>query len=335
MSIPLRLLAGIAIVVGTVLTGALAFAGDADKQIAAIAPYLDEQTILVAHVDMSKIDIDATVELIEKVVTLSDRESAKLKQSSAATQAWLDAFNKAGGRHVYAVVSLADLQGPSRDPTLFTVIPVSKDSDATTLQAMIPKGRRGPFEEVVRLSPDGPIIAGSEKAMARLRTMNPVENPHVAEAIAAVERSAVQVILLPTSDHRRVIREMFPKLPKPFDGVDGPTLADGLLWASVGVNIMPDFDARLVIGSRNAEAAGRMAVAWKQLIDVVASEIKHRMESGPPRAQELMPLVDEIITQLQPSVEVDRLVIAITKEAIHPVVQQFLIPAVDLRSELE
>ena len=91
---------------------------------------------------------------------------------------------------------------------------------------------------------------------------------------------------------------------------------------------MPDFDARLVIGSRNAEAAGRMAVAWKQLIDVVASEIKHRMESGPLRAQELMPLVDEIITLLQPSVEEDRLVIAITKEAIHPVVQQFLIPAV-------
>src|SRR6185295_2521638 len=81
---------------------------------ATIAPYLDEQTVAVAHVDLRRIDISA----IRKALGNNDK-AAKDGPSELLPERvdhWLKKFQNAGGSDLFVVVSLADV--PERPPCI-------------------------------------------------------------------------------------------------------------------------------------------------------------------------------------------------------------------------
>ena len=316
------------IALGLVSVANSVFGGNADRLADVIAPYLDEQAIVVAHIDSSQIDIDAAVAVLQQLVPLPEREVAELKNIVAGAKSGLDAFANAGGRDVFAVFSLADLGEAGRDPPVFVVVPVADDANASALKAMIPEGQGGPFEKVERLPTDGPIVAGNQVTIDRLRTMRAEQLQHLAGAFAALDGFSMQILVLPSDDHRHVVREMFPQLPEPLVAINGPTLADGLLWAGLGVDVTPEFNSQLVIGSHDPDAAQRMAVAWKQGIDALGSEIARKIGSEPRTAGQLLSLVDQMKELLRPRVEEDRVIVTLETDAIRPLVQQALLPIV-------
>ncbi|MBN1852938.1 MAG: hypothetical protein JW829_09445, partial [Pirellulales bacterium] len=104
-------------------------AGDPNRLMAPIAPFLDEQAILVAHVDLTQIDPDAVVANVLKLVPLKESDIAELKKQAGIAKNMLDAFIKAGGREIFSVFSLADLSNLGHEPPGFVVVPVAAGGD--------------------------------------------------------------------------------------------------------------------------------------------------------------------------------------------------------------
>src|SRR6516164_11160585 len=81
---------------------------DAEARAKAVAPYLDDQTVGVGHVDLTRIDADATAAKIIEYTKLKEEEIAGPRKEVGD---WLAVWKKAGVREIYVVVSLADIPG--------------------------------------------------------------------------------------------------------------------------------------------------------------------------------------------------------------------------------
>src|SRR5690606_20136760 len=57
------------------------------------------------------------------------------------------------------------------------------------------------------------------------------------------------------ADSRRVVRELFPQLPAPFQEIDGKLLADGVSWAAITVKLPPKLQVTLRIETARDEVA--------------------------------------------------------------------------------
>src|SRR6516162_5396365 len=98
---------------------------DAKARAQAIAPYLDEQTVVVAHIDVSVLNLDAILAAIPGVSKRDADELAALKTNVAP---WLADFTNAGAKELYIVFSLADYRG-----TPFVIVPTSERTNADVL----------------------------------------------------------------------------------------------------------------------------------------------------------------------------------------------------------
>lgn len=315
----------------TVLFSAvLLFAGGVKEQASTIRPYIDGQTILVAHVDVSRIDVDGVIALLDDFLP-ADAWKKQIDQAGLAAKAWLSGFQRSGGRDIFAVLSFADMVLPDRpDIPFFLVVPVAEGGDAEALKKMIPtrsatKEPNSPLQTVERVALGGPLVFGSGPVIERLKALGHSRPPsaeavrdRLARALAAVDSAALQVVFIPTEDQRRVVREMLPKLPKPFDAIDGRVLADGIRWKAVGIDPPPTLSLRSVVQSQDAAAAERLAAAWQQVLDFVASE---------PKIRQQVPTIGQVVPLLRPTVQADRVIVTIKAEAVALIVKRLLLPA--------
>ncbi|HID76863.1 MAG TPA: hypothetical protein EYP56_12815 [Planctomycetaceae bacterium] len=72
----------------------------------AIARFIDNQTILVAHVELTRIEVNPLVEQLVELMPGPEDDRQRMRKDF---QRVLDVFPKAGAKDVYALVSPADL----------------------------------------------------------------------------------------------------------------------------------------------------------------------------------------------------------------------------------
>ncbi len=75
---------------------------DADARAKAVAPFLDEQTVVVVHADLTRIDINAIATKLTEYAKPFEENVAKAKRELGD---WLEAWTKAGVHDMYVVVS--------------------------------------------------------------------------------------------------------------------------------------------------------------------------------------------------------------------------------------
>src|SRR5439155_16155168 len=222
---------------------------DAETRAKAVAPFLDEQTIGVGHVDLTRVDADA---IAAKVI-----EYAKLKEEDIAgpkkeVSDWLAAWRKAGVREIYVVVSLADV--PGLPP--FVVVPLEGDADAKVIGETLAQAK--PFREYKFDTIGSALVGGAEKTLTRVKTLKPDNRPDLAKAFAAAGDTAIQAILIPTNENRRVVEEIMPKLPQELGGGPITIVTHGVLWAAVGADLPPKASLHVTVQSHDAAAAQKL-----------------------------------------------------------------------------
>jgi len=275
---------------------------------AAIAPFIDEQTIVVAHVDLARIDLDATLDSLAKVIGPESAGGGQFGQIRPIPKAIVGALRKAGARDVFLVVSLADAPG---EPILI-VVPLGPGADQRALRGVLYSGRAdGPVSRpddtpgrgrartqvaVVRNA----VVRCKRPILQRVSKMTPHRRPELARAFAAAGDTAAQVLLLPTANDRRVIEELMPKLPTEVGGGPSTVFTRGMLWAAVGVNAPPKASLSLTIQSVDADAAKAMAGLLDTVFKLIAADRNVRR---------VMPEIDKILAALRPRVAGDRLVL--------------------------
>src|SRR5207249_10501690 len=147
--------------------------------------------------------------------------------------------------------------------------------------------------------------------LTRLKNLKPEDRPELAKAFAAAGDTAIQALLIPSKENRKVIEEIMPKLPQELGGGPITIVTRGALWAAVGADLPPKLSLRETIQSSDTEAA-------KKLCDLIARFYQGVGEEGSPnqKARDLFPGWDKLVEQLTPKVEGDRLVVALEEKDV-------------------
>ncbi len=306
-----------------------------------IAPFLDEQTFLVARLDVARLNVEATLqwipELLGRAGEPSQELAAELAKGKGLVQEWAESFRRAGGRQLYVVVTLADL------PPLpvFVVVPLEEGASAETIIKWCgPVGARAgepastapqrpaavprlPFRPQVVEQIHGAVFAGSRQGLERIRQGKPAQRPEVEKAFAAAGDAVVQCLLLPTADSRKVVEQMMPTLPEEIGGGPSTAVARGLLWAAAGLQTPPKPSLRVVIQSQDAASAGALKGVIEKALDLAATAAERQ-----PELEQVAPVIKKLLPVITPAVEGDRLVLSLDSKRIETIVLQVLSPAV-------
>jgi uncharacterized protein DUF1559 len=265
---------------------------DAAARAAAIAPFLDEQTVAVARIDLSRIDSAAVIKTLRDVGPANEPQfSRQLDQIETALKMSLAALRGAGIGELFVVVSLQDVpQGPP-----FLVAPLKPGADAKMAASVLRDLARLPAGEAL----GNAAVVGTQDTVERLKKLQPTPRAEVIKGFQMAGDIAAQVVFSPTADTRRVLREMLPRLPDEVGGGSGRALAEGVQWAVLVVEAPPRLSLSLTIQSKDADAAAALRGT------IVSGLALMRQTEGPRN----MPGLEEVIRILTPQVKGDQLVI--------------------------
>lgn len=290
MQSTIRLLVFVSVLAASV-AGAAAQDFDPKARAKKIAPFIDEQTIGVVRLDLTQLEIDPFFDRLKEVPPNRDLASPEARTGMKEVQ---EALRKAGVEEICLVVHLADL--PRRPFSFYTVAPLDEGVDAEALIASLPPPGRDQVLEPL----DGALFLGDPRALERVKTAKPDPRPDMVTAFAAAGDTVAQLLFLPPPHAQRVIEEIMPDLPEEIGGGSSTILTRGLLWAVVGVEVLPDISLQLVIQSRDARTATALRGKWLDLVKFLSAneEVRRRL-SG----------LDDVSGLLSPNVEDDRLVL--------------------------
>jgi hypothetical protein len=274
---------------------------DADTAARALAPFLDDRTVLVGHVDLTRVDLDKVfARLKEFIPDKTDKESEQIQK---AGKEWLAGFQKAGGSEVYLVFSLVDLfEGP------FLVAPV-KDAAAgkATAAFLMRQASKGHGTAVL----DNTVYFGPSAALKRIQDRKPADRPEAAKALAAAGDEAVlRLALIPNADSRRVFEETLPTLPAEFGGGSTTPFTRGLQWAVLGLHAPPEMKLMLTLQASSAKAAETL---YESIQRVVKAVQEHKEFKD-------IPYLDKLKTVLTLDRADDRVMLSVADKDLLPVI---------------
>ncbi|HVC94936.1 MAG TPA: DUF1559 domain-containing protein [Pirellulales bacterium] len=211
-------------------------------------------------------------------------------QSSA--RRLLEQFRDAGAQEMFVVVSLAE--APELPP--FIVVPLIEGADEQALTTAL-----GilPFESHRKLP--GALVFGTEATLDRLASQRRAE---VAPALDAAGETDAQVLVVTTSDSRRLIEDLLPTLPTEVGGGPSRTLTRGLRWFALGISAPPQLAASGTLQTRERDAASALRKRW----------LEHNELAG--RHREVLASLSQfelIVAKMDPQGEGDKLDVPLDK----------------------
>jgi prepilin-type processing-associated H-X9-DG protein len=281
---------------------ALAFAqapSDAAARVAAIAPFLDEHTFAVGHVNLKKLDPAAAIKLLTEIEPSVAADAGVAKQLTEMEQnarQMLQVLQAAGISELYLVVSLSDV--PQQPP--FIVAPLAANADRDKAASLLADLSQIGHHEII----GNAVVAAREPTIERLKALQPTPRPELVKAFQLAGDTTAQFIIAPNDDTRRVLREMLPRLPDEVGGGSGKMLADGVQWAVLSVGAPPNLSLKLTVQSKDADAASGlrgMAISGLQLAGKQEGVRKE------------IPEFDKLAALLTPQVRGDQLVLELTE----------------------
>jgi prepilin-type processing-associated H-X9-DG protein len=293
-------------------------AGASTGLIQVLGPCLDDQTFAVAHLDVTRLDLDAFVDKVASVWSehagpdTANDIHAGLKDFRAEAGAELTGLKEAGGRDIFAVFSMYDF------PYFFVAVPVPSGSDPARLHQQVLKLTEdfdvGDVEAHVvgRL-----ILVGLERTVTRIRTASPMRSRVLQESLEACADKTVQILLFPSSDQRRVLAEMLPQVPAESGEIQLTTLGEDLQWAALGFDGPPAISLSVTIQSASADGAARILTLVKGLYALAEQYNK---------ARPFIPQLDKLLERLTPRRDGQRLLLHVDSAVADSVISEFVAP---------
>jgi hypothetical protein len=278
-----------------------------------IAPYLDEGTLFVAHADMTRIDLMPAVtrvkELFPRIGTPAEQAAAMadVDGAVAAAQKWIADFTKAGGRDIFAVLSMSDFP----NSPIVLVVPVEKGADAQAIIKLLgpPDGANpaDPADATATAQLRGNVILWARKpTLDRLAALKPTPYPDLPKIFEAAGDTAIQALYVPSADTRKVLAEMLPDAQQgPFAGA-GASISRQLLWTAQGMDLAPKLNFTVVMQTPDAASAAALSDTINKGIDLGKQMMLREMKRFPEAAR-MIGDADALAKAFTPTIAGDRL----------------------------
>ena len=198
------------------LLTATAFSPAQDNNHQHLARFFNDQTLLVGRIDLDRIDVTATLDLLLGMKLPMHEELQKGKTRLSTVKA---ALLQAGAHRLYLIYNQGDL---FQMPVIY--VPLKDTAQAETVASLVAYLQPGPFPQRPSwLAPrsqatwkvvDNYVLVGSASSLQTLTTSKPAVRPAFTAALVALKDAPVQLLMLPTADLRKVMTEMMPQFPK-------------------------------------------------------------------------------------------------------------------------
>jgi hypothetical protein len=278
-----------------------------------IEPYLDDTTLIVAHVDFTRVDLLPVVARIKesfpKIGSPRDQEKAVAEFDSGinAAQKWIGDFTKSGGRDCFVVVSMS---GFPQTPVL-VVVPLRQGGNGQAIAKLLSAGVAADPAVSTQVR-ENAVLLGSKAALARIA--KPAAQPELVQAFEAAGDSAAQVLYVPSADTRKVLAEMLPNPTQgPFASSNGPT-AQQIAWVGLGIELAPKLGFSIVIHSPDAASATALSDTLAKAVAMGKEMLAHEIQRMPEMAPFIGDL-DVLAKAFTPAVEADRLTFHLDTDA--------------------
>lgn len=179
---------------------------------------------------------------------------------------------------------------------------------------------------------DGLLLVGSQRTLDRYtaESRGAVRREDLAVALDEVRSSkpAIAVVLSPGQDARRVIRELWPSMKKPWEALTGDLIADAR-HASATLSLDP-LELRLSVTGQDADAAPQwkqLALAGVSMLDGLLTPWRDAGNEATPLSRAFPPKVDGPsvgLTIRSGSPVADELLGVVLPSAYHQAVEQTL-----------
>ena len=216
---------------------------------AAIAPFVNENTVAVIRADLTNIDFGAVRKWAEQALMpqgLADSERARAAIGQAVIQAMgiINEFTRAGGKTVWIVFTV---EHPNH--LGFVVVPLDwSGGDVAAVKGLMARVAGTEPKQILQVH--GALVVTPDPAV--IARLVPTARPELTRALGAAGEGKLQVALVPSDAARKVLESMLPQLP---GGEPASVLTRGIVWASIAAQPPPDAAARILIQSQDAQSA--------------------------------------------------------------------------------
>ncbi len=180
---------------------------------AAVKPFVNQSTLVVARINVAGIDVDAvdrwSGDLTGQVAPADKRDeiSGQVHSGLDWAKEFSRQFRKAGGKTVWAVLSLDDLNHAN---PFFLVVPVEAGADVQALKAAV-SVRNAVVEQVESVL----VVAWDQETVARLKAGAAEDRPELLKAVEAADGSADLTVAAAASGDAKKVLESMRATPRP------------------------------------------------------------------------------------------------------------------------
>ena len=260
-----------------------------DRVLAAVAPYLDGETVSLGYIDLDPTWVDAAQKGIVTLLGPEGHHFAEHPAFGMAKQA-VKQLQDAGAEEVVFTFSMFDVHAEGGPLVIVTTSDPAKSHKVEEMVKSIvalDTRREGVRAESFR-DARGSIVVASPGTLKRMKGLTPVARSTLTEPLTKLledpKANGAGIVTSLGSDARRVVRELFPMLPKPFDKLNGSLLADDLKYDTIAVGKPPEWSIRWEVETRHADAATTLKEAAEAGLKLLA-KFDPQAKSSKPSGQ--------------------------------------------------
>jgi hypothetical protein len=248
---------GVVLLLLTSASAAAAEKVDGEALAKVVAPFLDDRTVGVIHMDVANLNIG---ELTKKFSRLAGIEPKMMNLKTDGPDELLALLRKHKVKNAFIVLSLADL--PTNPAYMVLDLSLKIGSEHPLVEEFNRSRQFRPFK--ARLL-DGNIVLASEQALARLQEQTPAKSPELGQALTGAGPGVMRLALVGTPAMRGIFEEVMPQIPEELGGGSIQLFTRGLKWASVVLDDSgDDLTFRAVLQTESKETAEKITeVAMK------------------------------------------------------------------------
>lgn len=211
-----------------------------------IAPFVDEQTLVVMRFDISKLEVESLLKLASAF-----GEPDLVSEVAPTMRKLAETFVKKGGREIFVTYGAGDYPAfPAICVPIGDSPPTRKDLGELVIELV-----DGVAPKLVIDHIHGCVCVGTTETMAMVKARKAVARPELMEAIANGADAPIQFAFALSADARRVHEEVAPMLPGELGGGSIHKVTRGAKWASLAINPGPKMPARFTVEAISPAAA--------------------------------------------------------------------------------
>lgn len=233
-----------------VLVGTSSFAqvpGESSSFAKTAAPFIDEHTLVVVRVNVSRVDVDTVLKLALPIIGDGDDAGEMV----ATVKKWVKEFTQLGGKDVFFTYGAGDFPNV---PCLVVKAPDKEAAQKALADKLIAVFEHA-GKEADWITANGCVCVGTKDALAVVKSRKAVERPDLMAAIDAGGAGVAQLAFAMSAEAKKIHEQVAPTLPAELGGGRIQIITRGLKWAALTIGPGPKLPTKMIAEATSREAA--------------------------------------------------------------------------------